>query len=253
MTVLKRLLVLSACLVVSACSWWPWGSDTPDVTPEAKTIGVVSMLSDHIAVIDATNSGWARHTAIYPLSGWQVDTLATQQITTWLQHQDGFEVRPVTASAAAFSIQALGGPVNRGGWFGRQRPSLGPVIRSSVQPANLDYYLILVEASGSTSIPDLHGIGLVHFSGKPQAFVLYHAFLVDGKTGETVSEVHADAEDEHWGAFSAIDGPNSDMPKTAWPKDVNTWSADQQTAFRQTVEAELSNSLKVTLPRLDLP
>ena len=248
---LKRLVLLSICLLLAGCSWWPWGSSVPEVPPAPKTIGVVSVISGQIAVIDASG-GWTRRSVIYPLGDWRIDQVATDQASAWLQQKD-FEVRPVTISAGAFGVRALGGPVNRGGLFGKQRPSFSAIIRSSVQPADLDYYLVLVEASGSTGIPDMHGIGLVHFSGKPQAFVLYHAFLIDGKTGETIDDVHADGNNAHSGLFTDIDGPNTDLPKAAWPHQIDAWSAEQQTAFRDAIVAELTNNLKETLPRLSLP
>jgi hypothetical protein len=251
--VLKRLCVLSVCLVLGGCSWWPWGDDTPaPAAPAPKTIGIVSVLSNTIHVIDAGNGGWSRRSEIYPLADWQIDALAEQAAKDWLTQQ-GFEVRPVVAARSAFGLQALGGPVTRAGWFDRHRPTFGTIIHSSVQPPDLDYYLILVEASASTSVPDMHGIGLVRFSGKPQAFIAYHAFLIDGKSGETLDEVHADAENEHWGDFSAIDGPNVDLPKSDWPRPISDWSAPQQQAFRQAIETELPVSLKATLPRLSLP
>ncbi|HVJ40780.1 MAG TPA: hypothetical protein VM639_04755 [Dongiaceae bacterium] len=250
--VLRRALcLLSACLLLSACSWWPWGNgdETP---PPPKTIGVISVLSDHVTVIDATGQGWMRHRASYPLGSWPIDALATQTATAWLQKKD-FDVRPVTVTASAFAADALGGPVARRGWLDRARPNLVDIIHHNVQPADLPYYLLLVEASGSDSIPDLHGIGFVHFSGKPQAFVLYHAFLIDGKSGETIDSFHADADNESWGESSAIAGPNTDLPKAAWPKQVDAWTEEQQAAFRDAVERELRTSLKSNLPRLDLP
>jgi hypothetical protein len=246
------ILCLILCLILGGCSWWPWGNNDQEATaPAVKTIGVVSVLSDRIAVIDAGNKGWSRQTAFYPLAGWQIDDLASKQATAWLREK-GFDARPVSASAGAFSAQALGGPVSDGGWFDRQRPSFTEIIHRSVQPADLDYYLILVEASGSSSIRDLHGIGLVHFSGRPQAFVAYHLFLVDGKSGETIDDVHADAKND-WGDNAALDSPNIDLPKAVWPRQIAAWSPEQQAAFRDAVETELKSSLKATLRRLDLP
>ncbi|HEX9448209.1 MAG TPA: hypothetical protein VF920_09515, partial [Dongiaceae bacterium] len=215
---LKRYLVLSICLLLGACSWWPWGGDTPEATtPAAKTIGVVSALSNDIRIIDASNGGWSRRSQVYPLQDWKIDAVAQQTAADWL-YQQGFDVRPVVAAPAAFGLHALGGPVARGGWFDRHRPTFGTILHSSVQPADLDYYLVLVEASGSTSVPDLHGIGLIRVSGKPKAFVVYHVFLIDGKSGETLDELHADAENEHWGEFSEVDGPHVDLPKSDWPR-----------------------------------
>lgn len=251
---LKHYLVLSLCLLLSACSWWPWGGDEQPATatPATKTIGIISVLSNEIRVIDATNDGWSRRSQVYPLGDWKIDATATQTAKDWLLQQ-GFDVRPVTAATAAFGLQALGGPVTRKGWFDRHRPEFSTIIRSSVQPADLDYYLILVEASGSSSVPDLHGVGLVRFSRKPRAFVAYHVFLIDGKSGETIDEVHADAENEHWGAFSSVDSPNVELPKSDWPRPISDWSAPQQQSFRQVIENEIAVSLKATLPRLDLP
>ena len=253
MIVLKRCWVLSICLLLGACSLWPWGgSDQPSAPPPPKTIGVISVLTGQVAVIDAGNNGWVRQTAVYPLADWQINDLATEQANAWLAKQ-GYEVRSVTAAPGAFSAKALGGPVAKGGWFDNPRPSFTDLIHRSVQPADLDYYLILVEANASTSVPDMHGIGLVHFSGRPQAFIAYHVFLIDGKSGETLDTIHADAENESWGSSSAIDGPHIDLPKAVWPKQPANWSPEQQAAFRDGVESELPLSLKATLRRLDLP
>lgn len=251
---LKRYLIVSAFLLLGACSWWPWGNDndTPQPAPAPKTIGVISALGDQIAVIDASNHGWAKRTAFYPTTGWAIDDLAVKQVDVWFEKK-GFDVRPVTASPGAFSAQALGGPVSPGGWFDRQRPSFTDIIRHSVRPADLDYYLILVEASGSTGLPDLHGIGFVHFSRQPQAVIAYHAFLVDGRSGETLDDVHADAKGGQSGNNQQIDAPNIDLPKATWPQQVTAWSPEQQAAFRDAVETELRVSLKATLRRLDLP
>lgn len=249
---LKRYLIVSTCLLLGACSWWSGSNDTPQPAPVPKTIGVISALDGQIVVIDASNHGWARHTAFYPTTGWPIDDLAVKQADAWLAKR-GFEVRSVTSSAGAFSPQALGGPVSSGGWFDRQRPSFTDIIHRSVQPPDLDYYLILVEASGSTGLPDLHGIGFIHFSHKPQAVVAYHAFLVDGKSGETLDDVHAEGGAGQSGNNDQIDAPNTDLPKAVWPQQVTNWSAEQQAAFRQAVEAELGVSLKDTLRRLDLP
>jgi len=250
--VLRRYLIVSACLLLVACSWWPWGSDEPAAPPAPKTIGVISVLSSRIAVIDTANSGWSRRTAFYPLADWPIDDLATTQATAWLQ-QKGFDVRPVTIQPGAFSAQALGGPVTRGDWFDRQRPSFTDIIHRSAQPGDLDYYLILVEGSGSTSVPDLHGIGFVHFSSRPQAFIAYHVFLIDGKSGETLDDVHADADNQWGSADPAVDAPYTDLPKAIWPRQITAWSPEQQAAFRDGIDAELTSSLKATLRRLDLP
>jgi hypothetical protein len=248
--VLKRLFILCTCLALTACSWWPFG-DSEEAPPSPKIIGVISMLSDHITVIDA-NGGWTRRSAVYPLDGWQVDQLAVQQASEWLQKHD-YEPRVLIVNNAAFNAQALGGPVSRSGWLDRTRPDLAAIIRHAAQPADLPYYLVLVEASGSDSIPDMHGIGLVRFSGRPQAFVLYHCFLIDGKSGEIIDNVHADRDSTTWGASAPIAGPNADLPKAAWPKQVDAWSAEQQAAFRDAVESELKTSLRTNLRRLDLP
>jgi len=250
----KRFITLSICLLLGGCSWWPWGGDGTEPPPPARIIGVISAISDHVTVIDASSGGWARRTAAYPLGNWQIDQVAADQATAWLQKR-GFEVHPVAASEAAFRADTLGGPVNRGGWLGgSKKPDFAAVIQHNVQPATLPYYLILIEANGNDSMPDLRGIGLVRFSGKPQAFVLYHAFLVDGKTGATIDDIHADPNGTFWGNGPAqINGPNTDLPKAAWPKQVDTWSDDQQAAFRDAVETELKASLKTNLPRLDLP
>jgi hypothetical protein len=252
--VLNRFLVFSLCLLLGACSLWPWGGDDQPAaaTPATKTIGIVSVLSSDIRVIDATNNGWSRRSQIYPLGDWQINAIASQTAKDWLAQQ-GFDVRPVTVATTAFGLQALGGPVTRKGWFDRHRPEFSTIIRSSVQPPDLAYYLILVEGSGSSSVPDLHGIGLARFERKPRAFVAYHVFVVDGKTGETLDEVHADAENEHWGEFSSVDGPNVELPKSDWPRPISDWSAPQQQSFREAIEHEIVVSLKATLPRLDLP
>lgn len=247
----KRLIALSLCLVLGGCSWWPWGNDAAEAPPPPKVVGVISLLSDHVTVIDASG-GWARRSAVYPLAGWQIDQVAEQQASSWLQ-KHGFEPRSLAVNNAAFKSQALGGPVARRGWADGASPNLGEIIRHNVQPADLPYYLLLVEASGSDSIPDMHGIGLVHFSGKPQAFVLYHLFLIDGKSGAIIDNVHADPAGTTWGAGNPIAGPNTDLPKAAWPKQVDAWSPDQQSAFRDAVEAELKDSLRANLRRLDLP
>src|ERR1700742_479897 len=115
-TVLKRYLILSLCLLLGACSWWPWGSDEPQPAPAPKTIGVISALASQIVVIDASNHGWAKRTVFYPLGDWQIDDLAVRQAGAWLA-KEGFVVRPVTVSAGAFSAQALGVPVVRGDWL----------------------------------------------------------------------------------------------------------------------------------------
>lgn len=243
--------LLSACLLLSACSWWPWGGDLDEAPPPPKTIGVISALSDQVTVIDATG-GWMRHRATYPLDDWPIDALATQEATRWLEKK-GFEVKPVSVEKSAFSAQALGGPVSRSDWLDRARPSLVDIIHRNVRPADLAYYLVLVEASGSDSIPDLHGIGFVHFSGKPQAFMLYHALLIDGKSGETIDDLHADPDNAHWGDSAAIAGPNTDLPKAVWPQQVDAWTDEQRAAFRDAVEGALRTNLKVNLRRLDLP
>lgn len=251
----KRLIVLSICLLLGGCSWWPWGGDQEEAPPPPKIIGVISAISDHVTVIDASGGGgWARRTATYPLGDWQIDQMATNQAAVWLQKQ-GFDVRPVTVKQAAFKADALGGPVSRGGWLGgSKKPDFAAVVQRNVQPAGLPYYLILTEASGNDGLPDMHGIGLVRFSGRPQAFVLYHVFLVDGRTGATIDDFHADPKGPAWGSAQAqISGPNTDLPKAAWPKQVDAWSSDQQAAFRDAVETEVKASLKANLPRLDLP
>jgi hypothetical protein len=253
-TVSKRLIILSICLLLGGCSWWPWGGDQEDLPSPPKIIGVISAISDHITVIDAAGGGgWARRTVTYPLGDWQIDQLAADQAGAWLQKK-GFEVHPAVANRAAFKADALGGPVSRGGWLGgSKKPDFAALIQRNVQPAGLPYYLILVEASGNDGLPDMHGIGLVRFSGRPQAFVLYHAFLVDGRTGATIDDIHADPKGTVWGSGATqINGPNTDLPKAAWPKQVDTWSSDQQAAFRDAIETEVKASLKANLPRLDL-
>jgi len=250
----RRFIVLSICLLLGGCSLWPWGGDNEEAPPPPRIIGVVSAISDHVTVIDATSAGWARRTAAYPIGNWQIDQLAADQASAWLRKK-GFDVRPVAATPAAFKADALGGPVSRGGWLGgSKKPDFATVIQRNLQPAGLPYYLILIEASGNDSMPDLRGIGLVRFSGRPQAFVLYHAFLIDGKTGATIEDIHADPGGTLWGSGPAqINGPNTDLPKAAWPKQVDAWSSDQQAAFRDAIETELKASLKSNLARLDLP
>lgn len=248
---IKRLCTLIACLLLTGCSLWPWSEDaggTPTATP---TIGVVSALSERISLAQVNELGWEKSSYHFPLANWRIDETVTAEAERLLRKR-GYDVRPIRYDRNAFAADMLGGPVARGGLLDRKRPALTPIIRSAVQPNDLDLYLVLVEASVPLGALDPHGIGLLRLDGEPTAVALYHAFLIDGHTGETVGDIHAEPLGNGWYQLARVDGPYAEMEKSVWPKPITDWTASQRQEFQAKIEELMRSSLRKTLDQLDL-
>ncbi len=250
---MKRLIVLVACLFsLSACSLWPWGGDDTSSAPAQeepagpKTIGVISALSESITLADIDSLGWEKGSISFPIGDWRIDDQATEQATRLLRDA-GYDVRPLHYAASKFRAPAIDGPVMRGGVFNRERPNLGPIIRRAVEPNNLDYYLVLVEAGATSGAYTLRGIGLLRQHAVPTAYILYHAFLIDGHSGEAVADFHADPLGNGWYELAKIDGPFTDLGKDAWPKPIASWSAVQRQMLQEAANKLLQESLPNTI------
>jgi len=244
----KRFATIFVCLLLSACSLW--GGDEPErqaAQPSGpRTIGVISAISSNITLGDIAANGWEKRGYAFPIGAWHIDGLVTDQVTQLLR-QHAYDVRPVTYDPAKFGAAAIGGPVMRGNIFDRQRPSLGPIIRSSVQPDNLDYYLLLVEAGAYSGAYRLHGIGLLRQGGSLTGYVLYHAFLIDGRSGEPVADIRAEPLGNSWYVTNKIDGPFTGLAMKVWPKPIVTWTPEQQQTLHEAVETMLQQSLPRTI------
>ena len=248
---MKRLSTLIVCLLLTGCSLWPW-SDDEDVVPRAvPTIGVISALSERISLAQVNELGWEKSSYQFPLDGWRIDETVASEAERLLRKR-GYDVHPVRYDRKAFSAGALGGPVARGGLLDRKRPALAPIIRDAVQPQDLDLYLVLVEASVPLGALDPHGISLLRLDGEPTAVALYHAFLIDGHTGETVEDIHAEPWSNGWYQLARVDGPYEDVDKSVWPKPITAWTASQRQEFQAKIEKLLHASLRKTLDQLDL-
>ncbi|MET1027914.1 MAG: hypothetical protein ABWY00_12145 [Dongiaceae bacterium] len=245
---MKRFATILACLALSACSLWPWGGEEQQPAQPAgpRTIGVVSAIGDSITLADVGSNGWQKGSTTVSIESWHIDKTVTDEVTAALQ-QHNYDVRPVTYDPAKFSAAAIGGPVVRGGIFNRKQPDLGPIARSSVQPGNLDYYLVLVEAGADSGAYRLHGIGLLRQRGGLAAYALYHAFLIDGHSGKTVADVRAEPLGNSWYDTSKIDGPFTSLDMKAWPKPITSSTPEQQQMLHQAVETMLKQSLPRTV------
>ncbi|MDY0881896.1 hypothetical protein ACFPL7_20120 [Dongia soli] len=247
---MKRFCALVICLLLTGCSLWPWSADE-ETTTAIPTIGVISALSERITLAQVNSVGWEKSSYQFPLEDWQIDATASSEAERLLRKR-GYDVRPVRYDRKAFSANALGGPVARGGLLDRKRPALAPVIRSAVQPNDLDLYLVLVEASVPLGALDPHGVALLRLGGEPTAVALYHAFLIDGHTGETVEDIHAEPLGNGWYQLARVDGPYAEMHKSVWPKPITAWTASQRQDFQAKIEDLLHPSLRKTLDQLDL-
>lgn len=246
---MTRLTALLACLFLSACSLWPWGNDQAPSPAPPKTIGVISALSESATLADIGNLGWEKGSMSFPIGDWHLDDQVTDQATLLLRRA-GYDVRPLHYAVTDFQARAIGGPVMRGGLFDRKRPDLAPVIRHSVQPNDLDYYLVLVEAGAESGAYQLRGVGLLRQRSAPIGFVLYHAFLIDGHNGEVIADSHADPLGNGWYNLAKIDGPFTDLGKNAWPNPLADWSPEQRQMLRETVLQLLQESLPKTLQQV---
>jgi hypothetical protein len=246
---MKRFATILACLLLSACSLWPGGSDeraAPALPPGPKTIGVISAVSADITLADIGSKGWQKGGYDVPLGSWHIDSDVTDEVTRLLK-QRGYDVRPVTYDPAKFSAAAIGGPAVRGDVFNRKRPDLGPIVRSNVQPGNLDYYLVLVEAGADSGAYRLHGIGVLRQRGGVTAYVLYNAFLIDGRSGEIIADVRAEPLSNSWYDTDKIDGPFTSLDMKTWPKSITDWTPEQQQMLHQAVGTMLRQSLPQTV------
>lgn len=247
----KRFCTFIVCLLLTGCSLWPWSEEKKPAPPVVPTIGIVSAISERITLAEVGSLGWEKSTFNFPLGDWPVDAVLVSAASRKLAKR-GYRVRPVHYDRQAFAADALGGPVSRGGLLDRKRPALAPIIQAHVQPADLDLYLVFVEASAPVGAVAPHGIGLLRLSGEPHAYALYHAFLIDGHTGETIKDVHAEPMGNGWYQLARIDGPYVEVDKSLWPKPIVSWRAAQRQAFQEKVEELLRDSLPGTLDQLDL-
>lgn len=248
---MKRLSALIVCLLLTGCSLWPWSEDEEAPPPPVPTIGVISALSERINLAQVNELGWEKSSFQFPLDDWRIDETVTSQAEHLLRKR-GYDVQPVRYDRQAFSAGALGGPVARGGLLDRKRPALAPIIRAAVQPKDLDLYLVLVEASVPLGALDPHGIGLLRLDSEPTAIALYHAFLIDGHSGETVEDIHAEPLGNGWYQLARVDGPYAELDKSVWPKPITAWRASQRQEFQAKIEELLHASLRRTLDQLDL-
>jgi hypothetical protein len=244
---MKPLIALLACLLLPACSLWPWGGDDrPAPAAAPKSIGVISAISEQASLTELGNLGWEKASVSLPIDDWHLDDQVTARAAQALQRA-GYDVRPLHYATRDFQATAIGGPVLRGGMFDRKRPDLTPIIRRAVQPNDLDYYLVLVEAAADSGAYRLRGVGLLRQRSAPTAFVLYHVFLIDGHSGEVIADTHADPLGNGGYELQKIDGPFTALSADAWPRPIADWTPAQRQKLRDAVDSLLDQSLPLAI------
>ncbi len=260
----KMFVGLAAGLAVACTS--PVQASEPELSiSKIHTIGVSSNLGDQAEVEYVGAMVFGNHLTYLSVADWKLNELAASEVKKELG--DHFSVLLTPIDEGNFGQM-------RKGFFGSQEKSLEAVVQKS-PPANVDAYLILLPATESLPYPSnqaISGLGVYrqwpgiqgpdpdHHFGEAIIHLTYSIFLVNAKTGRTISaSVGKPSIVEKQSLMDnllllprPLRSPHAYTGDATWPKTADVLTDQQKQTMRDDLVRLIKDSIPHTLAEMGL-
>jgi len=217
---LGGIFLFAVSLVLSACESTP-GSVAKEAVGKIKTIGIISSLGTDLHYERVGGNGWDNDFYTVPIAALGIDSTVVNQVARQLAGR--FDVKRVTYKPIDFAPTP-----------DDTLETMVAKIHAAARPTDLDAYLLVLRAnsqlqtSGQTwdfSAQQVTGFGVTRKSRLLYhdywAHALYVIVMVDGHTGQVLSETAAPGGYQKLGLleFPQMGGPYRNADETVWPED----------------------------------